>query len=188
MVYIRMIDTDEGRPPARSEDKYRRVWRKLIHHHAYSIRPLLTIIKILDLPDTCSSPYICQWYTSAAGYPGQKFCTTSDYIVTANYGDFCLDYGNTACADTSSCLSKYGSWENWWVHFELLHQSSWVLIDISDNSKEPYCVTVQYAAGPGAVVMYTSYYCSTNTVSRTQVIYFQATGKGSGHIQEAYQC
>jgi hypothetical protein len=25
MVYIRMIDTDEGRPPARSEDKYRRV-------------------------------------------------------------------------------------------------------------------------------------------------------------------
>jgi hypothetical protein len=37
-----MIDTDEGRPPARSEDKYRRVWRKLIHHHAYSIRPLLT--------------------------------------------------------------------------------------------------------------------------------------------------
>jgi hypothetical protein len=37
-----MIDTDEGSAPARSEDKYRRVCWKLIHHHAYSTRPLLT--------------------------------------------------------------------------------------------------------------------------------------------------
>jgi hypothetical protein len=37
-----MIDTDEGRPQARSEDKYRRVCWKLIHHHAYRTRPLLT--------------------------------------------------------------------------------------------------------------------------------------------------
>jgi hypothetical protein len=56
-------------------------------------------------------------------------------------------------------------------------------MEMSDNSKNPYCVTVQYAAGPGSVVMYTSYYCSTNTVSRTQLIYFEATGKWIGHIQ-----
>jgi hypothetical protein len=37
-----MIITDGGRPPARSEDKYRRVCWKFIHHHAYSTRPLLT--------------------------------------------------------------------------------------------------------------------------------------------------
>jgi hypothetical protein len=36
------MDTDEGRPLARSEDKYRRVCWKLIHHHAYRTRPLLT--------------------------------------------------------------------------------------------------------------------------------------------------
>jgi hypothetical protein len=28
------MDIDEGRPLARSGDKYRRVCRKLIHHHA----------------------------------------------------------------------------------------------------------------------------------------------------------
>ena len=32
----------EGRPRARSEDKYRRVYRKLINHHAYRTRPYLT--------------------------------------------------------------------------------------------------------------------------------------------------
>jgi hypothetical protein len=37
-----MIDTDDGSAPVRSEDKYRRVCWKLIHHHAYSTRPLLT--------------------------------------------------------------------------------------------------------------------------------------------------
>jgi hypothetical protein len=37
------MDTDEGRPLARSEDKYRRVRRKLIHHHAYRARPYLTL-------------------------------------------------------------------------------------------------------------------------------------------------
>jgi hypothetical protein len=37
-----MIDTDEGSALVRSEDKYRRVCWKLIHHHAYSTRPLLT--------------------------------------------------------------------------------------------------------------------------------------------------
>jgi hypothetical protein len=42
-----MIDTDGGRPPARSEDKYKRVCWKLIHHHAYSTRPLLTLSKHL---------------------------------------------------------------------------------------------------------------------------------------------
>jgi hypothetical protein len=40
--WISSMDTDEGRPLARSEDKYRRVWRKLIHHHAYRARPYLT--------------------------------------------------------------------------------------------------------------------------------------------------
>jgi hypothetical protein len=33
------MDIDEGRPLARSEDKYRRVCRKLIHHYAYRTRP-----------------------------------------------------------------------------------------------------------------------------------------------------
>jgi hypothetical protein len=40
------MDTVEGRPLARSEDKYRRVCRKLIHHHAYSTsrtKPHLTV-------------------------------------------------------------------------------------------------------------------------------------------------
>jgi hypothetical protein len=37
-----MMDTDEGRPLARSEDKYKRVCWKLIHHYAYRTRPLLT--------------------------------------------------------------------------------------------------------------------------------------------------
>jgi hypothetical protein len=34
----------EGRPLARSEDKYRRVCRKLIHHDAYRTKPHLTVI------------------------------------------------------------------------------------------------------------------------------------------------
>jgi hypothetical protein len=39
------MDTGEGRPLARSEDKYRRVSRKLIHHHAYRTKPHLTLRK-----------------------------------------------------------------------------------------------------------------------------------------------
>jgi hypothetical protein len=35
------MDIDEGRPLARSEDEYRRVCWKLIHHHAYRTRPHL---------------------------------------------------------------------------------------------------------------------------------------------------
>jgi hypothetical protein len=38
------MDTNEGRPLARSEDKYRRVCRKLIHHHAHRAIPYLTPI------------------------------------------------------------------------------------------------------------------------------------------------
>jgi hypothetical protein len=38
------VDTGEGRPLARSEDKYRRVCRKLIHHHAYRTKPHLTTL------------------------------------------------------------------------------------------------------------------------------------------------
>jgi hypothetical protein len=37
------MDTDEGRPLARSKDKYSRVCRKLIHHYAYRAKPHLTI-------------------------------------------------------------------------------------------------------------------------------------------------
>jgi hypothetical protein len=33
------MDIHEGRPLARTKDKYRRVCRKLIHHHAYRTRP-----------------------------------------------------------------------------------------------------------------------------------------------------
>jgi hypothetical protein len=32
------MDTDEGRPLARSEDKYRRVCRKLVYYYAYRTR------------------------------------------------------------------------------------------------------------------------------------------------------
>jgi hypothetical protein len=41
--WIRNMNTDEGRPLARSEDKYRRVCWKLIYHHVYRARPLLTL-------------------------------------------------------------------------------------------------------------------------------------------------
>jgi hypothetical protein len=39
------MDIVEGKPLARSEDKHRRVCRKLIHHHAYRTKPHLTYFK-----------------------------------------------------------------------------------------------------------------------------------------------
>jgi hypothetical protein len=48
------MDTDEGRPLARSEDKYRRVCKKLIHHHAYKTKPSLTVLQGKCMIARCS--------------------------------------------------------------------------------------------------------------------------------------
>jgi hypothetical protein len=125
-------------------------------------------------------------YTPPAGYPGQNFCTTDGYTVTGNYGNFCLDYGDTSCADTAFCISKYGFWQNWCVLVKISKKR--LSISNQRNSRTsayPYCVTVHYGSGPGAVVEYTSYYCSTDTVSRTLEIYLEATGRWIQSIKSA---
>jgi hypothetical protein len=53
--WIKSMDTVEGRPLANSEDKYRRVCRKLIHHHAYRTKPYLTETSTTKCVDKASS-------------------------------------------------------------------------------------------------------------------------------------
>jgi hypothetical protein len=49
--WIRSMDTVEGRTLASSEDKYRRVCRKLIHYHTYRTKPHLIKSKHLLVRD-----------------------------------------------------------------------------------------------------------------------------------------